>query len=82
MLNKKLEEFNLKLPVFADNSFAYWSALQSPGWPSLYLIDREGYIRYIYLGETHTGFAQARSIEKKIQELLGESTGVPQIPLE
>jgi len=71
-LKKKVKDFDLSLPVYVDNDLRYFGMLRSDGWPSMYLIDKHGHIRFIYLGETHSYFAQARHIEQNIGRLLAE----------
>lgn len=68
----KTREFGLHHPVMIDNDFAYWRALNNKYWPTFYLIDRQGKIRYRFVGETHKGERQAREIEGAIGELLAE----------
>lgn len=72
-LEEKIEFYELQYPVYIDNDLSYFHSLRSEGWPSIYLIDTEGYIRFIYLGETHSHFAQARDIESKIKLLLNDN---------
>ncbi len=71
-LKSKAAEYGLRLPIYIDNDHVYWRALESEGWPSVYLVDKRGDIRFRYLGETHRHFAQARDIEEKIHLLLKE----------
>ncbi len=72
LLQERVGAFGLNLPVYIDNDLGYFRALQSEGWPNTVLVDKKGRIRFIYLGETHANFAQARKIEKHIQDLLNE----------
>lgn len=74
LLKDKVRGFKLQLPVYIDNDHDYWNALQAHAWPSLYLIDKNGLIRYVFLGETHKYFVQARTIEKMIRELSQEQS--------
>ena len=72
----KVAQFDLHHPVMIDNDYSYWQAMQNHYWPAFYLIDRTGYIRAVYYGETHAGDRQAIAIEKMIQHLLNESIQV------
>ena len=72
LLTAKIEEFKLDYPVLIDNELDYWHAINSEGWPSFYLIDKTGRLRFIYLGETHKFFAQARGIENDLGRLIEE----------
>ena len=68
----KVAEFELDHPVLIDNDFRYWEALGNRVWPSFYLIDKQGLIRYRFIGETHAGDTQARRIERAVEALLAE----------
>jgi thiol-disulfide isomerase/thioredoxin len=68
----KIKKFGLEHPVMMDNDFAYWRALNNRYWPAFYLIDKQGDIRYLHVGETHDGDARAVQIETQIRALLDE----------
>jgi cytochrome c biogenesis protein CcdA/thiol-disulfide isomerase/thioredoxin len=53
-------------PVALDNNYGTWNAFKNDSWPADYLIDKQGNIRYVSLGEG--GYD---TTEKAIQELLG-----------
>ena len=74
---EKVEEFNLHHPVMIDNDFSYWQALENRYWPAFYLIDKRGYVRNLFVGETHVGDARANAIEQAIEQLLAESGESP-----
>lgn len=54
-------------PVIQDNGRETWAAYTNRYWPTLYLIDKQGHIRYRHIGEG--GYAQ---MEQNIQALLAE----------
>ena len=68
----KVKEFGLRHPVMIDNDFSYWKAMNNRYWPTFYLIDKQGSVRYRFVGETHSGDRQATLIERRIRELLAE----------
>ena len=68
----KIRKFGLAHPVMMDNDFAYWRALGNRYWPAFYLVDKQGIIRYLHVGETHAGDPRARRIEEQIRALLVE----------
>ncbi len=68
----KVKEFGLQHPVMIDNDFSYWRAMNNRYWPAFYLIDKQGRIRYRFIGETHSGDRQATRIEQRLRELLLE----------
>jgi hypothetical protein len=50
-LKQALVDLNIPYPVAVDNDRETWSAYNNRYWPTLYLIDKRGYIRYIHIGE-------------------------------
>jgi thiol-disulfide isomerase/thioredoxin len=54
-------------PVGLDNDYAAWNAYGNHYWPSLYLVDAAGRIRY-----THIGEGADRRTEAAIDELLAQ----------
>ena len=53
-------------PVALDNNYDTWNAFSNDSWPADYLIDKQGNIRYVSLGE-----GDYDKTEKAIQMLLG-----------
>lgn len=66
----KIKEHKIKFPVMLDNDFSYWKALNNRYWPAFYLVDKQGNLRGQTAGETHKGDANAKAIEKAIDQLL------------
>jgi hypothetical protein len=62
-----IEKFGIRYPVVLDNEFLTWSAFRVRLWPTKFLIDKNGFIRYRQEGE---GFYQ--DFEHAIQLLLTE----------
>jgi thiol-disulfide isomerase/thioredoxin len=58
----------LEFPIGLDNDFAVWNAYGNRYWPSQYLIDPAGHIRYAYVGE-----GAYRRTEWVIRALLNEA---------
>ncbi|MEO8672724.1 MAG: redoxin family protein [Tahibacter sp.] len=59
-------------PIMLDNDQAYWNALHNDYWPAFYLVDKQGQIRALSVGEIHEGDAQAQRLEAQIAGLLKE----------
>lgn len=57
----------IKYAVAIDNDFANWNRYHNRYWPTLYLVDKRGELRYIKIGEGD--YAQT---EEKIRGLLRE----------
>lgn len=60
-------EFGLEYPILIDSDYRVWQAFANRYWPSKYLIDTEGYLRYFHAGE-----GAYDETERAIQELLRE----------
>ena len=67
-----MKEFKLKHPMIIDNDFSYWRALETKYWPTFYLVDKQGIVRDVFIGETHAGTSKAKHIEQAIERLLAE----------
>ncbi|HSM85349.1 MAG TPA: redoxin domain-containing protein [Candidatus Limnocylindrales bacterium] len=76
-VERGIEEFGLTYPVVVDSNMELWEAFANRCWPSKYLIDGQGYLRYAHFGE-----GAYRETEEEIQELLREidpQVALPQI---
>jgi len=71
-VKKKTLEFKLTHPVMMDNDFVYWRKLNNKYWPSFYLVDKSGLVRYRFIGETHSDTKKSKAIEDAIYQLLQE----------
>ncbi len=58
----------IEYAVTQDNDGMTWKAYKNRYWPTLYLIDKQGNIRYIHIGE-----GRYKETEVAIQALLAES---------
>jgi len=66
-----VREQAIPYPVGQDNEFRTWDAWENEAWPGFYLLDKQGQIVMVRLGEDH-----AHEIESSIRSLLGlPSTG-------
>ena len=59
----------LTYPIAQDNDYGTWNAFGNNSWPADYLIDREGNVRDVHLGE-----GDYDKSERSIQALLGTKT--------
>ena len=67
-LTEAVIELGIAYPVAQDNDGKTWRAYQTRYWPTLFLIDKQGNIRY-----THIGEGAYSETEAAIQEILIES---------
>jgi peroxiredoxin len=74
-VSAEIKKLNIKFPVAVDLDSATWKAYDNHYWPSIYLIDKQGLIRYRWDGELEYQNAGGdRILRGKIKELLAEST--------
>ena len=66
-LKSAVADNGIKYAVAQDNDGVTWRAFHNEYWPSLYLIDKKGHIRY-----THIGEGGYKTTEAAIQDLLAE----------
>ena len=66
-LQAAVAEYGIKYAVAQDNDGATWQAYKNSYWPTLYLIDKNGHLRYIHIGE-----GRYDETEAAIQTLLAE----------
>jgi thiol-disulfide isomerase/thioredoxin len=66
-LKDAIARFDIKYPVTQDNDGATWRAYKNNYWPTLYLIDKQGHIRYVHIGE-----GRYKETEENIKALLAE----------
>lgn len=67
-LKAAVQKLNIEYAVAQDNEGTTWRAYDSHYWPTLYLIDKRGHIRYRHIGE-----GRYDEIEAAIRALLDEA---------
>ena len=71
-IRKALPDLGITYAVTQDNNGATWGAWANRYWPTVYLIDKQGRLRY-----THIGEGSYDSTEAAIQDLLKETYSAP-----
>lgn len=66
-VERGIREFGLTYPIVIDSDREIWKAFANRYWPTKYLLDKDGYLRFGHFGEG--GYAEC---EQVIQELLRE----------
>jgi hypothetical protein len=66
-LKDAVVRFDIQYAVAQDNDGVTWQAYNNHYWPTLYLIDKRGHIRYVHIGE-----GAYTETEAAIQTLLAE----------
>ncbi len=67
-LKQATVDLNIPYAILQDNEGLNWQAYQNRYWPTLYLIDKRGHLRYIHVGE-----GRYQETEAAILALLEES---------
>ncbi len=66
-LKDAVARYGIQYAVAEDNNGATWRAYRNQYWPTLYLIDKRGHIRYVHIGE-----GSYQETEENIKALLEE----------
>ena len=74
-VERAIREQGLEYPILLDSEFQVWQSFANRCWPAKYLIDKESYVRYYYLGEG--GYVET---ETAIQTLLHEIDPALRLP--
>ena len=64
-VRRAAEELGVSYPIVIDNDFAIWRSFENRYWPALYLVDRDGHVRFQHFGEE-----AYEETEQAIQQLL------------
>lgn len=76
LLRASLEKNGLKFPVAVDKEKAMWKAWYNNMWPSVYIIDKQGRLRYWWYGELDwEGAGNQEVARQQIDQLLAEEYG-------
>ena len=67
-LKAAIERFEIEYAVAQDNDGTTWRAYQNRYWPALFLIDKQGHLRYVHIGE-----GRYQETEENIKALLAET---------
>ncbi len=72
-VKEKASEAAFKFPVLIDREKANWNAWGNSMWPSVYLIDKRGYLRHFWPGELKwQGATGDKWMQENIEALLSE----------
>ena len=71
-LRREVSELGIHYPVVTDNDYATWRAYDVGAWPTTFVLDKSGRIRW-----THIGEGAYDQTEHVIQTLLAEGNKAP-----
>lgn len=73
LLDRRMTDAGFRFPILVDNDKRNWNAWGNSMWPSVYLVDRQGRIRYWWFGELNwQGNTGEQQLRQRITELLAE----------
>jgi thiol-disulfide isomerase/thioredoxin len=68
-LRRQISSLGITYPVVTDNDYRTWNAYKVEAWPTIFLLDKRGRIRWMHVGE-----GAYDATERLIQQLLAEKT--------
>jgi thiol-disulfide isomerase/thioredoxin len=72
-LRERIQQEQLSFAVAVDNDKTNWQAWSNQVWPSVYLVDKKGRVRYWWYGELRwQGATGDKWIAERIEELKSE----------
>lgn len=72
-VREKVKDAEFDFPVVVDNDKKIWDSWGNSMWPSVYLIDKRGRLRFWWYGELNwNGASGQRIMAEKIEQLLAE----------
>lgn len=66
-LRREVAGLGINYPVVTDNDYSTWKAYKVEAWPTVFLLDKQGRVRW-----THVGEGYYDETEQVIQKLLSE----------
>ncbi len=72
-VQRALPKLGVEYPVLVDNDGANWNHYGLQVWPTVFVIDKKGRVRYTWLGELgYQGADGVQQVSRTVQELLRE----------
>jgi peptide-methionine (R)-S-oxide reductase len=68
-VRREVDSLGLKFPVVTDNDYETWRAYKVTAWPTMFVLDKQGLIRWKHIGE-----GLYEETEAVIQKLIAEGT--------
>jgi len=63
-LRRHVVEFGIKYPVVTDQDHTTWNAYDVEAWPTLFVLDKQGRVRWSHVGEGY--YEEAEQVIKKL----------------
>jgi thiol-disulfide isomerase/thioredoxin len=66
-VRREIPSLEIKYPVLTDNDYKTWKAYNVEAWPTIFVVDKQGRIRWVHMGE-----GRYEETEDVIKNLLSE----------
>jgi thiol-disulfide isomerase/thioredoxin len=63
-LRREVAKLGIKYPVVSDNEYSTWTAYKVAAWPTFFVLDKQGRIRWTHVGEGY--YDQTEAVIKKL----------------
>jgi thiol-disulfide isomerase/thioredoxin len=63
-LRREIAALDIKYPVVTDNDYATWKAYKVEAWPTFFVLDKQGRVRWTHVGEG--AYAETEEVIKKL----------------
>jgi thiol-disulfide isomerase/thioredoxin len=63
-LRREVAKLGIKYPVVTDNDYSTWKAYDVEAWPTLFLLDKQGRVRWTHVGEGY--YDETEAVIKKL----------------
>ncbi|MGI8898086.1 MAG: redoxin domain-containing protein [Pyrinomonadaceae bacterium] len=67
-VRREVASLGIRYPVVTDNDYETWRAYKVEAWPTIFVLDKSGHVRW-----THVGEGAYEETERVIQKLLAEA---------
>ena len=74
-VERGIREFGLTYPVVIDSNREIWKAFANRYWPTKYLLDKDGYLRYGHFGEG--GYGECEQIIRELLQEIDSEVALP-----
>ena len=70
-LRREIAALDIQYPVVSDNDYSTWKAYKVEAWPTLFVLDKQGHVRWSHVGEG--AYSETEEVIKKL--IAEEETG-------
>ena len=63
-MRREVASLGIRYPVVTDNDYETWRAYNVEAWPTIFLLDKQGRIRWMHVGEG--AYDEAEQLIKKL----------------